>query len=110
MRLLISEVEDRVIRENLRRVETEYNDNTLVKGQFKFFEVTFGNATASYPLAATFVHRLGFTPKDVLPTSIIGGTVTWDYSSFDGTQIYVTVSAQTTVRFFLGRYEEGVIQ
>lgn len=109
LKLLINDLKDYHEKENFRRIQDGFNQNPLTKGSFKFFAATFGLPTSTYPLTTTLVHNLGFLPKDVLQTSVIGGTLTWNYSAFTDKLISVTVSAQTTARFFLGRYEETIV-
>ena len=103
------EIEETHSQENFRRIQNSINGSPFSKLTAKFFEVTFGRTGATFPLTTTFVHNLGFQPADVIATSVIGGTVTWNYSLFNATTISVTVSAVTTVRFLLGRYEEETI-
>lgn len=103
---LLTNIQDEQALDNFVSIQDAINSNPLVKGAFKFIETTFGTSSSTYPLTTTFTHRLGFRPKDIIQTSVIGGTLTWNYSAFTEATISVTVSAQTTVRFFLGRYEE----
>jgi hypothetical protein len=103
LKLLVKEVENEYSQENFKRLQDFINGQPLMKGIFKFFEIT-------YPAAASFegfTHGLGFQPKDVIMTSVTGGaTVTWHYENFDSEKVYITTSTGTTIRVFIGRYEE----
>lgn len=103
IKLYVGEVEDEYSRDNFRKLERELREQPLLKGKFKFFEITFSKAVTNlkYP------HNLGFAPKDILQTSLIGaGTVTWNYVKFDRTNLDVTTSGACVVRGFFGSYEE----
>jgi hypothetical protein len=104
LKLLKNEVQDTYSRENFKRIEDYTRDLALLRGNFKFF--TFELSAKTYPATVIFRHNLGFAPKDILPTSILGGTVTWNYSLFSIETISATISAPVTVRCFLGRYGE----
>lgn len=54
-------------------------------------------------------HGLGFLPTDVIQTSVVGGTVVWNYASFTTTNLSLTISGVATggctVRAFIGAYK-----
>lgn len=103
--LLLSQVTDGASQENFSRLQAFLRDFPLFKGSFQFRELTF--ISPSYPASVVVPHRLGFLPKDVLVTSVRGGTLTWMYEDFTQSNIVATVSAATTVRAFFGTYAEG---
>lgn len=105
--LLKKEVKDEYSKENFRRIENTFNADPLRKGNFKFYERSF-STTGSYPYTFDYVHNLGFEPKDVILTSVIGGDIDFNYVDFTPTTVNITISAALTARFFLGRYEEMV--
>lgn len=109
LKLLVEQIKESVPRENFQKIEQFVRDENLLRAEFKFFEFTF----LAVPTVATFTikHGLGYRPKDLIQTSLIGsGTVTWNYASFSNTEISLTlggtisVTSPTTVRFFLGSY------
>ena len=48
-------------------------------------------------------HGLGYTPTDIIETSLNGGTVTWVWNQFSDKDIVITTSAAVDLRFLLGR-------
>lgn len=102
---LIREIPEKLSRENFKRIETYIENLPLLKGQFNFIEQTLSDG--SYPATVRVYHSLGFAPKDILVTSVIGGTITWDYASATTEYIEASISAETTFRAFFGTYAEG---
>lgn len=101
--LLIEQVQDPISRENFLKVNQMVQADPFQKSNFKFFEITFTKAETNKKLP----HSLGFLPKDIIQTSLIGaGTVTWNYTLFDSTNLNITTSAACVVRAFIGRYGE----
>lgn len=105
--LHINDVQDPKAQENFRRLQEFLREFPLFKGAFQFR--VFELAGTSYPQKVTYMHRLGFMPKDLLVTSIIGGAVTWHYDEFTATNVVATITAPATVRAFVGAYAEGRI-
>jgi hypothetical protein len=72
----------------------------FVNSGFRFMEIAF-TAAGTFKVA----HGLGFMPLDVVQSSLKGtGAVTWNYASFDKTNLSVTTTAACTVRAFIGAY------
>ena len=70
---------DGKLQENFVRLNEFAQEEALLKGNFKFFELDLSEA--SYPATITTKHYLGFLPKDVILTSSIGaGSATFNYS------------------------------
>jgi hypothetical protein len=106
LRLLKNEIEDPKVQENFQRLEDFLRDFPLSNGVFKFFVLAL--TAASYPATVRVPHTLGFAPKDVLQTSVIGsGSVTWVYSQFTKSELVLSISGPVTVRAFVGSYAEG---
>lgn len=107
IKLLVKEVGDPVLRENMKRVQKELSQNQVIlNGQWKFFEISFDAAITSY----LYPHGFEFIPTDVIQTSSTGPgrfTVEWNYDEFDRTNLSITVGDACVVRAFIGRYEEG---
>jgi hypothetical protein len=108
IKLLVKEIEDDRSRENFKRIQKEFTENQIIlKGQWRFFELIFTGAVTNFKQK----HLLTFVPKDIIQTSIIGaGTLTWNYSLFDRENLDITTTGACTVRAFVGRYEEGAGQ
>lgn len=100
-------VQDPVVREFLQRIREEFDSQTLLRGKWRFMELSFTSNITNFTVA----HGLGFMPKDLFQTGKTGtGSITYNYSRFDSTNIDVTTSGTSAsdplvVRFFVGRYE-----
>lgn len=107
LELLTENILDPVARENFQKTGIFIKSEAILKSGFKHFELSFTQTVSG----AIFSHNLGFLPRDLIQTFILGsGTVTWNYNSFTDKIISVTIGGTvtatnpTTVRFFLGRY------
>ena len=107
LELILNNIEDPIVRENFQKTSLYVKGESLLKSSFKHFELTFTSTVTG----AIFNHNLGFFPRDLIQTFLSGGgTVTWNYNSFNDKTISVTIGGTvsrtnpTTVRFFLGRY------
>ena len=99
--LLRKEIKDEFSQENFTRIQDYFRALALDRCEFQFFEIVYAGAVT----AASHPHQLNFVPKDViLLHNLANTTVTFLYSQFDRTNIYVTTGAATTLRFLLGRY------
>lgn len=104
MKLLITEIADKWVRENFKRLQDFLRDEPLLRGNFQFVEFTVSSAaTHSVP------HRLGFQPSEVIPLYVTPDTVsvTWKYDSFTRTTFSVTTTGACTIRAYIGRHQEG---
>jgi len=103
--LILKDIDDIYIRENFKRLTAFFQKETLLKGSFKFFELTFDSAVTG----KTVQHGLGFKPLDVIQTSSIGsGNVTFNYADFNRDSISVTATGPCVVRAFIGAYKEDL--
>lgn len=93
------------MRDNFRRLLEHLRSDPVMSCAFEFYE--WDLAAGSYPATLTVTHRLGYVPRDVVVTSTIGGTATFNMDQFTRTTVSVTVSAATVVRAFLGTHGEG---
>lgn len=103
----INQLTDRFIRRNFEKLRDFINKESLLDG-FRGFELTFTETHAHYK----FRHGLGFLPKDLLQTSLIGsGTVIYNYSLSTDMELDLTITGAvsstdpTTVRFIVGTME-----
>lgn len=105
-KLNLISAEDGVILENFRRIERVWTTEPILKGEWKFVELTFESAVTNF----RYKHFLKFIPKDVIQTSIVGaGAITWNYSLFDREYLDITTTGACVVRALIGRIEEGDI-
>lgn len=104
IRLFLKEVADTYIRSNFERLQTEFRTFPIYQGKFKFMEIELTEAVANFRIR----HNLGFLPKDVIQTSLVGaGSLTWNYTLFTKEELDLTTSGACKVRLFVGSYEEG---
>lgn len=101
LNLINTLIEDEYSRENFQRISDFFRvQNHLFN--FKHFEVEFPGAVTGFK----FRHGLGFQPKDVIQTSLIGaGSLTWNYTEFNKDTVSMTTTGACVVRFFLGTYK-----
>lgn len=100
--LLKKEIEDLYTQENFKRLGEYYLQDALTRCKFEFLTLTTTGSVTNFKL----VHKLGYVPKDViLMHNLNNATVTFSYASFDSTSITLTVSAATTLRMLVGRYD-----
>lgn len=105
---IFKDLTDEYTRENFKRLQLFLQKFPLFRGEWVFLEKTFTSAVTDLDIA----HGLGFTPKDIILTGVSGaGTIgfdiiTFNFDSFDETNINVTTTDACTVRFFVGCYKE----
>jgi hypothetical protein len=99
--LFKKEIVDAFAQENFRRILDYFAVDPVSRSSFEFVETTISGAVTNSPV----LHHLGFAPKDViLMHNLNNATVTFSYSLFNSTHIYVTSTAATTLRMLIGRY------
>lgn len=104
-KLYVSQFDDPYIQQNFKTIGDLFRGIPFLKGEWKFLEFQV-LATGT---GQKVTHTLGYTPKDVIVTSTIGGSITFNYNSFDGTYLNFDATVTTspmTVRAFVGRYSE----
>lgn len=106
-KLAITEIVDEYIRKNFEKLADYIKKENPLKG-FRSFEVKFEKTEAN----KKFSHGLGFVPKDVFLTSILGtGSVQFNYANFTATELDLTITGTvstavpTTIRFLVGTLE-----
>lgn len=100
------------MRENFQKIDAYLKAEPFRKGRFKFIEKQLAADTAEiaggYPVTRQFLHGLGFQPKDIIQLSVTNGAaIVWQYAQFDRNYLSLTFSADCTVRFYVGRFEES---
>lgn len=103
MNLRIEEVTDPIVRDNFQRIEEGIKTYPFLKGTWRFVEIEFSGAIANF----NYRHGLGFIPKDVIQTSLVGsGAITWYYDQFSRDNVVLTSTGPCIVRAFIGSYTE----
>lgn len=104
-RFAIEGIEDKPVRVAFRQLQEFLQKDTNLLG-FEHFEIVIDRAVTNFK----YPHNLGFLPKDVLVTSLIGaGILTWNYSSFDETNLDLTTTGPVTVRAYIGAHIRGAL-
>lgn len=104
-RLDVQRIQDPIARENFRALNDYLQGLTNLLG-FRHIEIVFPRALTHFKVP----HNLGFQPKDVIQTSLIGaGALTWNYDKFDSTSLDITTTGACTVRAYIGTHVEGVL-
>lgn len=103
LQLLTQQVTDGTARENFQRLLDFFKIENHLFG-FKQFELVFTSAVTNY----RYRHGLGYLPKDIVQTSLLGpGSLTWNYSLFNAEFLDITTTDACTVRVFVGAYNRG---
>jgi len=104
LKLRVDEVKDSVARENFQKLDNEFSQSPILKGTWRFVEITFSGAVANFK----YPHGLGFIPKDKIELSVSGpGDLVWNYDDFDRTNIDLTTTGALTVRALVGKVSES---
>lgn len=103
--LPVQAIEDPAALECVESLVDELADQVL--GNFRGRFITLDLITGTHEIP----HRLRFTPRDVIQTSVRGGSFTWNFADFSQTHINVTCASvlparSVVVRAFVGRYVE----
>ena len=94
-------ISDPIIRDYFRYIVEDLESQSVLKGNWKFFEMSFDSAVTNKKIP----HHLGFVPKDVLQLSVTGaGNITWNYSSFDSDNLDVTTTGACVIRAYIGSH------
>jgi hypothetical protein len=108
IKLYVSQLTDQFLQRNFRIIGDIFDASPFLRGEWRFMTFQI-KATGS---AVKIPHTLSYTPLDAIFLSVVGGTATFNYSSFDATYISInaTVTASPmTIRAIIGRHsEEGV--
>lgn len=101
--LILKDIEDPYTRENFFRLSNYIGSQTILDGQWKFYQIDLPSAVVEYK----FKHNLSFTPKDVIILSASGNKrVDFRYDLFTRDHIVLTAEGAVTVRFLAGAYNE----
>ena len=102
-KLDLSKLKDSILVEYFKTIQEEFENLQILKGDWNFKELTFTQVETNKKIP----HNLGFLPRDIIELSVTGpGNVTWNYSSFDKSDLNVTTSGACVVRFFVGTYSD----
>lgn len=101
-RPLIDQIQDITVRESLQWMYDYLQALPLLSSNFEHFQKEFLKAETEVSIP----HRLGFTPLDIIQTSLTGaGAITFNYEKFSSTALVITTTGPCVVRFFAGRYQ-----
>ena len=104
LKLLLERVEDKLVQDNLRKVEGYVRELPLTQDNSRVIELTFTGAVTDY----LYPHQLKFVPKDALTLRKTGaGAITWNYEDFDRENISVTTTGACVVRALIGTISNG---
>lgn len=99
--LILKDVSDPWIQENFSRIKRYIAQQTVLDGNFKFFEVDIPDAFTEKP----FKHNLSFVPRDIIILNAEGDlNFYFNYPLFDRENIYITTSGPVVIRFLAGLY------
>lgn len=107
-KLYVSQIEDPYVQQNMKAISDIFSNNPFLKGQWRF--ITFDVTTTGTNIK--LAHNFNFTPADVIVTSVINGTITFKYASFDKDFLVFDATVTTapmTVRAIIGKYTEETV-
>lgn len=107
-KLYVSGIEDPYIQQNFKTFGEIFNGSPFLKGEWRFLEFQITRSGTNVQLE----HKLNYTPTDVIVTSVINGTITFKYASFNNIYLVFDATVTTapmTVRAIIGRYTEETI-
>lgn len=100
--LTLNEIQDEVIRKNFEKLQ-EYFEAQNQLQDFQFVEISTDTEQTNLKVR----HSLGFVPKDVIRTKVVGaGQITFNHDKFDRETIDVTTTGQVRFRGFIGTYKD----
>jgi hypothetical protein len=100
--LKLSDIKDYNTRKSFELLVGLLDRQVILSGDMTLFTLTFTSAVTNFK----YPHKLTFTPKDVIPTSTTGaGTLTFNYSKFDATNLDITTTGACVVRCLIGRLD-----
>lgn len=107
-KLYVSQLEDLYVKKNFQTIGEIFNNTPFLKGEWAFMTIPVNGTNASLKIP----HNQKFTPLDAILLSVVGGSVTFNYTEFDATFISlnaIVTSSPMTIRIFIGRYSEDTI-
>lgn len=100
----IQSIQDEDVRDLMRKLNAQLESMTFLNFSGRLIEVVSTNGATPHSLI--YAHGLTFTPKDALTLYVSGSaTLTWNYDSFDETNISLTLSGPCTFRALIGRFK-----
>jgi hypothetical protein len=99
--LILKDVSDPWIKENFSRIRRYIQQQTVLDGNFKFFEVDIPEASTE----KSYKHNLSFVPRDIIILNAEGDlNFYFNYNLFDRDNLYITTSGPVVIRFLAGLY------
>ncbi len=103
--LNVIDIRDPVIQRNFQNLISYFN----AQNQLLNFQFTEQNLADGQTL--TITHNLGFVPKDIIVTKLVGtGPVTFNLSKFTTSTLSLTATKACVIRFYYGTYPVGTFQ
>lgn len=102
---ILKDIDDVYIRENFKRLNLFFQKDSILKGAWKFFDLSFSQSVTDEKVR----HGLAFRPLDVIQTSKIGsGDITFHFEKFTSEYLLLSTTGPCAVRLFVGAYREEV--
>jgi hypothetical protein len=94
-------ITDKPTREALKTLLNFVNDQSILKGNWKYIEFTFDKPVESF----RYNHNLGFVPKDFIMSYLSGtGSIFINWYNSDRQFLDLTATGPCVVRGFIGAY------
>jgi len=101
--LHVKEISDLYTRTNFQNLVDFFSQQNQFAG-FNFLEINESGPVTNKLIA----HGLGYIPKDISLTRNTGaGTITFNYGSFDKTNISYSTTGAVNARFYVGTHNGG---
>ena len=102
--LRTDKIVDPNVRDSMQAAEEYLQGQTILQGQWEFFELDFEAAVTNFK----WPHKFNFVPQDIILTSSQGDQrFIFNFDLFDRTNLDITVSGPVKLRFLAGRYQDN---
>lgn len=100
LKLIVGDIKDERTRENFKRIEDYFNENTLVNSTWKVFQVEIKAGANLFRVP----HGLGYEPSDILVLSSIGdNNFEFDRELTNDQYVFIRAAGPVYIRFIAGR-------
>lgn len=101
--LILKDIDDIYVRENFFRISKYIQNQTILDGQWKFYELEFLSPVSNF----RYKHGLSFVPKDIIVLAIDGNrNIYFNYELFDSEFLSITCFGPCRIRFLIGAYRD----
>ena len=102
--LILKDIEDRYVRENFFRLSRFINDQLLLTGDFKLFEISIPAKDLDFEV----LHGLTFIPTDIVVLSVEGDhNFYFKYQNFTDSSFFIEASGAVKIKFLGGRLKSN---